>query len=154
MSLRNALASALQLLRTERGLSQQALGGTITSQHINLVENGKSSLTTDSLDEICKSLQVHPVAFLALMYAAQEQTSAADILAAAQADLSAMALLNSAINAAPEKKPHPRVSKAAQVAVSIQAMKDAGHSRAEVAKMLGLSESTVRRHWNRPAAGT
>lgn len=152
MSLRNALASALQLLRTERGLSQQALGGKITSQHINLVENGKTSLTTDSLDEICKSLQVHPVAFLALMYAAQEQKSAADILATAQADLSAMSLLNSAINAAPEKKPHPRVAKAAQVTASIQAMKDAGHSRAEVAKMLGLSEPTVRRHWNRPLA--
>lgn len=154
MSLRNALASALQLLRTERGLSQQALGGTITSQHINLVENGKTSLTTDSLDEICKSLQVHPVAFLALMYAAHEQRSAADVLSVAQADLNAMALLNSAINAAPEKKPHPRVAKAAQVTASIQAMKDAGHSRAEVARMLGVSEPTVRRHWNRSVEGT
>ncbi|WP_177182237.1 helix-turn-helix domain-containing protein [Pseudomonas sp. NFR16] len=148
--MRNALASALQLLRTERGLSQQDLGGKITSQHINLAENGKTSLTTDSLDEICRSLQVHPVAFLALMYAAHEQTSAADVLATAQADLNAMALLNSAINAAPEKKPHPRVAKAAQVTTAVQALKGAGHSRVEIAKVLGLSEPTVRRHWNRP----
>lgn len=152
MSLRNALASALQLLRTERGLSQQDLGGKITNSHISQVENGKTSLTTDSLNEICKSLQVHPVAFLALMYAAQEQTSAADVLAVAQADLNALALLNRAINAAPEKKTHPRVAEAEKVTAAVQALKDAGHSRAEVATMLGVSEPTVRRHWNRPLA--
>ncbi|MEX5497903.1 helix-turn-helix domain-containing protein [Pseudomonas syringae] len=96
------------------------------------------------------SVQVHPVAFLTLMYAAQEQRSAENVLATGHADLNAMTLLNAAINGAPEKKPHPRILEAMKVTVAVQALKEADHSRAEAAKRLGISEPTVRRHWNRP----
>ncbi|SIR47969.1 Helix-turn-helix [Pseudomonas sp. B10] len=152
MSLRNALASVTQLLRTERGMSQQDLSVNITKSHVSAVENAKTSLTTDSLDELCKSLQLHPVAFLALVYAAQEQRSAADVITSAHADLSKMALLYVPVKPAPVKRAHPRVADAEKVTRAVQELKDAGHTRAEVARMLGVSEPTVRRHWNRPLA--
>jgi transcriptional regulator with XRE-family HTH domain len=152
MSLRNALASVTQLLRTEREMSQQQLGGNITKSHVSAVENGKTSLTTDSLDELCKSLQLHPVAFLALVYAAQEQRSAADIIATAHADLASLALLYTPVKPAAVKRPHPRIADAEKVTRAVQELKDAGHTRAEVARMLGVSEPTIRRHWNRPLA--
>nr|WP_274603649.1 transcriptional regulator [Pseudomonas lutea] len=139
----------MQLLRTERGMSQQELSGSMTKSHISAVENTKTSLTTDSLDEICKSLQIHPVAFLALLYAAHEQTSAAAVLALAEQDLEGLSLLRARVDASPKKKPHPRVTEATKVTAAVQELKDAGHSKAEVARMLGVSEPTVRRHWNR-----
>lgn len=130
-------------------MSQQELSGSITKSHISAVENTKTSLTTDSLDEICKSLQIHPVAFLALMYAAHEQTSAAHVLEAAGQDLKSLSLLKAQVEAAPQKKPHPRVTEATKVTAAVQELKGAGHSKAEVARMLTVSEATVRRHWNR-----
>jgi DNA-binding NarL/FixJ family response regulator len=86
------------------------------------------------------------------VYAAQEQKSAADVIALAHADLSKMALLYAPVEPAPVKKAHPRVTGAEKVTRAVQELKDAGHTRAEVARMLGVSEPTVRRHWNRPLA--
>ena len=78
------------------------------------------------------------------MYAAS--VSAAEVLATTQADLPDMALLHCTVNPAPIQRPHPRVADAGKVTRAAHGLKDAGHTRAEVAQMLGLSEPTVRRH--------
>jgi len=149
MSLRNALASALQLLRSKRGLSQQDLSGTVTQSHISQVESAKTSLTTDSLEDLCGGLQVHPVAFMALVYAAKTQTSAAQVLAIAEADLKELRLLKGLVRPEPEKQPHPRVIEASGDRMEVRQLRDAGHSQAEISKILGMAPSTVRRHWHR-----
>lgn len=149
MSLRTALASALQLLRRARGMSQSDFEGSVTQSHISLLESAGTSVSTDTLHDLCKSLEMHPVAFLTLVYSAHSQLTPADVLALAKEQLVQQGLIDQVVESAPEKRPHPRVSSAAKAREAVQELKEAGHTQAEIARRLNMAESTVRRHWHR-----
>ncbi|MDU8605033.1 helix-turn-helix domain-containing protein [Pseudomonas syringae group sp. 247E2] len=152
MSLRSALASVLQRLRRERGMSQADFVGTVTQSHISLLEAGETSVSTDTLDAMCSSLGMHPVAFMTLVYSAYEQLTPAEVLERAQANITELGLLEQRFEAAPEDHPHPRVSSAAKARRAVHELKKSGHSQAEIAGLLQMAESTVRRHWHRKDA--
>ncbi|KTB91381.1 hypothetical protein AO073_06060 [Pseudomonas syringae ICMP 11293] len=149
MSLRTALASALQLLRRARGMSQSDFEGSVTQSHISLLESAGTSVSTDTLHDLCKSLEMHPVAFMALVYSAHSQLTPAEVLILAKEELVQQGLIDQVVESAPKKRSHPRVSSAVKAREAVQELKKAGHTQAEIARRLNMAESTVRRHWHR-----
>ncbi|RZO09435.1 helix-turn-helix domain-containing protein [Pseudomonas moorei] len=150
MSVRNALATVLRLLRKKRGLTQHDFSAAIAQSHISHIENAKTSPTLDLLDDLCGTLSIHSVTFMALVQAAQSGRTAGEVLEQSKADLEAMSLLDKHLNAKPELSPHPRITQATEVWCAVQKMKSQGHSRAETVKALGVAKTTVQRYWNRP----
>lgn len=149
MSLRTALASALQLLRRGRGMSQSDFEGSVTQSHISLLESAGTSVSTDTLHDLCKSLKMHPVSFMTLVYSAHSQLTPAEVLALAKEELVQQGLIDQIVESAPEQHPHPRVASAAKAREAVHELKEAGHTQAEIARRLKMAESTVRRHWHR-----
>lgn len=149
MSLRTALASALQLLRRARGMSQSDFEGSVTQSHISLLESAGTSVSTDTLHDLCTSLEMHPVAFMTLVYSAHSQLTPAEVLTLAKEELVQQGLIDQVVESAPEKRSHPRVSSAVKAREAVHELKEAGHTQAEIARRLKMAESTVRRHWHR-----
>ncbi|MFP3924470.1 sigma factor-like helix-turn-helix DNA-binding protein [Pseudomonas sp. W5-36] len=149
MSLRTALASALQLIRRARGMSQSDFEGSVTQSHISLLESAGTSVSTDTLHDLCKSLEMHPVAFMTLVYSAHSQLTPAEVLILAKEELVQQGLIDKVVESAPKKRSHPRVSNAAKAREAVLELKEAGHTQAEIARRLNMAESTVRRHWHR-----
>ena len=113
------------------------------------IENGKTSPSLEAIIELSDALKLHPVALMALVCAAQEKLTASDVLEIAEKDLQSKSLLKVTIALEKEERPHPRVTAAALARDKVQALKEQGHSQAEIARKLGMAESTVRRHWHR-----
>ncbi len=88
-------------------MSQADFVGTVTQSHISLLEAGETSVSTDTLDAMCSSLGMHPVAFMTLVYSAYEQLTPAEVLERAQANITELGLLEQRFQAAPEDHPHP-----------------------------------------------
>ncbi|KJZ64394.1 helix-turn-helix domain-containing protein [Pseudomonas fluorescens] len=149
MSVRIAFAAALKLLRTGRGLKQQDLSASLTQSHVSQIESGKTSPSLEAIIDLSNALQLHPVALMALVCAAHEELTPGDILELAKEDLQSQSLLGITIALESEEKPHPRVAAAALAREQVQALKDQGYSQADIARELGMAESTVRRHWHR-----
>ncbi|WP_095194331.1 helix-turn-helix domain-containing protein [Pseudomonas sp. Irchel 3A7] len=149
MSVRIAFAAALRLLRTGCGLKQDDLSGSLTQSHVSQIENGKTSPSLEAIIELSDALKLHPVALMALVCAAQEKRTASDVLEIAEKDLQSKSLLKVAIALEKEERPHPRVTAAALARDKVQTLKEQGHSQAQIARELGMAESTVRRHWHR-----
>ncbi|MBT2371312.1 helix-turn-helix domain-containing protein [Pseudomonas fluorescens] len=149
MSLRRAYAAVLQLVRARRGLSQHDIAVTVTQSHISQLEALKTSATLEVSQELASALNLHPISFLTLVQAAQDQKSARDILEEALQELEAMALLDEHLPLAPQKLRPPQTEDAAKKWEAVQALKSKGHTQAEAVRMLGIPRSTVGRHWYR-----
>lgn len=89
MSLRMAYAAVLQLVRTRRGLSQHDIAVTVTQSHISQLESLKTSATLEVSQELASALNLHPISFLTLVQAAQDQKPAREILLLALQELGA-----------------------------------------------------------------
>ncbi|MGU9805059.1 UNVERIFIED_CONTAM: helix-turn-helix domain-containing protein [Pseudomonas sp. CM11] len=148
MSLRNAFAAVLQFVRTQQGLSQQDISSAMDQSHVSRLEAAKRSVSLEMSQELAEAMQLHPISFLALVYAAHNQQSVREILLHAQDELEGLALLDAKIISEPKKIPHPRVLVAAETRRAILALKEEQRTQAEVARILGLSTSTVGRHWH------
>lgn len=149
MSVRIAFATALKLLRTKRGLTQLELSKNIAQSHVSQIENGKTSPSLESIVELARVLELSPIALMALVCAAQDELTASDVLELAKKDLQSISLLKVTISLEAKAKPHPGVTAAAKSREEVQALKDQGYSQADIARKLGMAESTVRRHWHR-----
>jgi len=149
MSLRMAYAAVLQLVRTRRGLSQHDIAVTVTQSHISQLESLKTSATLEVSQELASALNLHPISFLTLVQAAQDQKPAREILLLALQELGGMALLDKAPPLEPKKLRPPQTVDAEKNWEAVQALKSQGHTQAEVVRMLGLPRSTVGRHWHK-----
>ncbi|MGJ7513026.1 MULTISPECIES: helix-turn-helix domain-containing protein [Pseudomonas] len=149
MSVRIAFAAALKLLRTGRGIKQDDLSDTLAQSHVSQIESGKTSPSLEAIIELSNALKLHPVALMTLVCAAHEKLTASEVLEVAQRDLHSRSLLETPIALETEKGPHPRVAAAAKARSEVQELKDKGFTQAEIARELGMAESTVRRHWHR-----
>ncbi|TPG74058.1 helix-turn-helix domain-containing protein [Pseudomonas mandelii] len=149
MSVRIAFAAALKVLRKKRGLTQEALSGNITQSHVSQIENGKTSPSLEAIIELARVMELSPVALMAVVCAAQDELTAGEVLERAKKDLQLISLLKVAIPLEAKAKMHPGVAAAAKARAEVQALKKAGYSQADIARELGMAESTVRRHWHR-----
>ncbi|WP_219064450.1 helix-turn-helix domain-containing protein [Pseudomonas sp. UMAB-08] len=149
MSLRNAFAAALQFVRAHQGLSQRAVASTMDQSHVSRLEGATRSVSLEVSEELAEALQLHPMSLLTLVYAAQSGQSPQTILQRTRDDLESLALLNAVVPAAPTRPDHPRVVEAAELGRQVSDLLAEGNSQAEVARLLGVSRSTITRHVQR-----
>lgn len=149
MLLRKAYAAVLQLLRARLGLSQHDIAVTVTQSHVSQLEAVKTSATLEVSQELAEALHLHPLSFLALVHAAQDQRTAREILQLALEELDAIELLDASLPNHPEKLSHPQTVAAEKKWEAVQKLKKEGHSQAEANKILGLSKSTIGRLWHK-----
>ena len=149
MLLRNAYAAVLEVFRARLGLSQHDIAMTVTQSHVSQLEAAKTSATLEVSQELAEALHLHPVSFLALVHAAQDQKSAREILHLALEELDAIELLDASLPTQPEKLSHPQTVAAEKKWEAVQVLKKEGRSQAEVVEILGLPKSTVGRLWHK-----
>lgn len=149
MLLRKAYAAVLQLLRARLGLSQHDIAMTVTQSHVSQLEAVKTSATLEVSQELAKALHLHPVSFLALVHAAQDQRTVREILLLAMEELEAIELLDASLPIQPEQLSHPQTVAAEKKWEAVQELKEQGCSQAEAVQILGLPKSTVGRLWHK-----
>lgn len=149
MLLRNAYAAVLQLVRTRLGLTQHDVAMRVAPSHVSQLEAVKTSPTLEVSQELAHALHLHPVSLLTLVHAANDQTTARDILLLAMEELDAIELLDASLPTQPEKLPHPQTVAAEKKWEAVQELKKEGRSQAEVIEILGLPKSTVGRLWHK-----
>lgn len=147
MPLRQAFAHALRFARGRLGLSQLDIAKTVDASYVSRLESGKSSVTVEASERLAQVLGLHPATLIALTYAARENLTPRQLLRRIEDDLQTHGFIDDEI--APSAIPHPITAKGEQTTRAVLEMKGQGHSQAEVARALGLSTSTVGRHWNR-----
>ncbi len=149
MLLRKAYAAVLQLLRARLGLSQYDIATTITQSHVSQLEAFKTSATLEVSQELAEALHLHPLSFLALVHAAQDQRTAREILQLTLQELDAIELLDASLPIQPEQLSHPQTVAAEKKWEAVQELKREGRSQAEVVQILGMPKSTVGRLWHK-----
>jgi transcriptional regulator with XRE-family HTH domain len=150
MSLRKSYAAVVQLLRTQKGLSQAKLAGPITQAHVSELELGRSSATVETSAHLASSLGIEPVTLLALTVASHEQRSTREVLLASLAEAEALGIADAALPTEPRVMTPPVVLEAKRKWLAVQELKAKGLSQSEAARQLGIPESTLRRLWHRP----
>ncbi|MGV8863493.1 MAG: helix-turn-helix domain-containing protein [Pseudomonas sp.] len=151
MSLRQAFADALKFARRMRGLSQLQISGSLDASYISRLEAAQSSVTVEASDELAHGLNLEPLSLLSLAYAAEQNLTPKEVLQRVTDELKRLALLDVRVARDTEHVNHAFTAKGAQTTLAVQELKREGHNQAEVARRLGLSTSTVGRHWSRPA---
>ena len=151
MSLRKSYAAVVQLLRTQKGLSQAGLSGSVTQTHVSELEQGKSSATVDMSARLALALNVEPITLLALAVASHEKRSMREVLLAALSEAESLGLADTLLPTEPQVMAPSRVVEAKRKWLTVQELKAKGLSQSEAAKHLGVPESTLRRLWYQTA---
>lgn len=149
MSLRKSYAAVVQLLRTQKGLSQAGLSGSVTQTHVSELELGRSSATVDMSARIASALNVEPITLLALAAASHEKRTVREALLAALAEAEALGLADTPLPTEPKAMNPHRELEAKRKWLAVHEMKAKGLSQSEAARHLGMPESTLRRLWHR-----
>lgn len=147
MALRKAFSDALKFARGRKKLSQLDLAQAVDASYVSRLESGQSSATLDVCEQLATALGLNPVSLLALAYAADKDMTPQEVLSRVVSELDALDFLNARI--ASDDIQHPITAKGTETTRAVLDLKHQGFSQAETAKRLGISTSTVGRHWNR-----
>lgn len=147
MSLRQAFAAALRFVRAHHKLLQQDVSSCVTQARISQLESGKNSATLETTQQVAQAMRMTTTSFVVTVLAAKDRTTPRQILSEALAELETLGLLDVDISEHVPDPSHPVTQKAANTREQVQKLKAEGHRHVEVARMLGLSKSTVTRHW-------
>jgi DNA-binding NarL/FixJ family response regulator len=139
MQLRQAYADVLLLLRSKKGLKQLDLATKL------------SSVTLEASESIAEMLELQPVSLLLLAYAVKLGTTPRELLAQVSLELDRSAYMDADLAHELSAPIHPQIAKGIETTRAILALKAQGVSQAEAARRLGISTSTIGRHWNRKA---
>ncbi|CAM3393485.1 helix-turn-helix transcriptional regulator [Pseudomonas plecoglossicida] len=152
---RPALAAVIRTVRSSLGLTQEGLGHAISRTYAAKIENAASSPTLDKFIELAAALNMNPVALLSLVIATRDNVAtstvlaeAADQLAALEAKVSASDITAQLTGKEISKRPAARPADLLKLQQVLES-KNAGLTKAETARKLGLSRSTVGFLWNR-----
>lgn len=151
MSLRKSYAAVVQLLRTQKGLSQAGLSGAVTQTHVSELEQGKSSATVDMSARLALALNVEPITLLALAVASHEKRSVREVLLGSLAEAEALGLADTLLPSEPKVMSPSRELEAKRKWLAVQDLKMEGLSQGEAARQLQIPESTLRRLWHQPS---
>lgn len=150
MLLRQAYAATLRLIRARKGLNQSDFAPALDASHISRLESASSGVTLESSESLAQTLKIHPLSLLVMAYAVKEKMTPADVLQMVRDELICQSSLEVKLADQMEAPVHPQTAKSAQTRQAIQKLKAQGVGKAEVARRLGLSISTVNRRWNSP----
>lgn len=148
MSLRRPYAAVLQLLRRSKGLHQHAIASELAQSFVSKLEASKTTATVDSTKALADALQVNAATFFGLVVAASQQQTPRQVMLSAIAEMEALGLADIVLPADPQKLEAPVVAEARERKVQVQRLKAKGYSRAEVARELGHTWTTINRLWS------
>lgn len=148
MSLRESYAAVVQLLRTQKGLSQGDLSGSLTQTHVSTLELGKSSATVDMSAQLAAALKVEPITLLALAIASHEKRTVREALLASLAEAEDLGLADILLPTRTQALTRKDVLEARKKWQAVQELKAQGFSQSQASKELGMPESTLRRLWH------
>jgi len=69
MDIKRAFGKALQTLRKERGLTQEDFSDISSRTYLSTLERGLKSPTIEKVDDLAKTLSIHPLTLLLQTYA-------------------------------------------------------------------------------------
>ncbi|QED86171.1 helix-turn-helix domain-containing protein [Pseudomonas amygdali pv. tabaci str. ATCC 11528] len=153
--LKQALAAVVRTIRGNLGLTQESLAHAASRTYLSRIENAETNPTIEKFAELAEALGLNPVSLMALVLSTRDNTSAADVLAKAAEDLKSLEAKISTDDIRAhlagmtiQKRPAARPSDPLKLQQVIE-RKNAGLTKAETARQLGLSRSTVGFLWNR-----
>lgn len=153
--IRPALAAVIRTVRGSLGLTQEGLGQAISRTYAAKIENAASSPTLDKFIELAAALNLSPVALLSLVIATRDNTPTSTVLTEAADQLKELEARVSPSDIAGQltgkeilKRPASRPADPFKLQQVIES-KNAGLTKAETARQLGLSRSTVGFLWDR-----
>ncbi|WP_338001300.1 helix-turn-helix domain-containing protein [Pseudomonas brassicae] len=159
--LKPALAAVVRTLRDSLDLSQEGLASAVSQTFLSRIENGHSSPTVDKFAELADALELSPVALMTLILSTRDNIPTSTVLANAakeleviEAKVSTSAIAAHLAGMEVLKRPASRPADLAKLRKVLECKK-AGLSKAEAARRLGLTRSTVGFLWDRslPAEG-
>lgn len=80
MSLKTAFASVLKTMRSSRGLTQEHLLDATSRTYLSKLERAQSSPTLNKLDAISQTLELSPLALIALTHSTESHTPLREML--------------------------------------------------------------------------
>lgn len=95
MLVRDSLAAVLRVARRTRDLKAEDFSGGIDPTHVNNLENGKVSVTLETLESVATVLDVRAISLLVLAASLREKVSPTDLLAEVKKELRAFSSLKS-----------------------------------------------------------
>lgn len=153
--LKPAMAAVVRALRDSLDLSQEGLASAVSQTYLSRIENGHSSPTVDKFAELAHALELSPVTLLALILSTSDNTPTSVVLAKAAQELEEIEGKVSASDIAAHlagmevlKRPASRPADLDKLQRVLDC-KSEGLTKAQTARRLGLSRSTVGFLWER-----
>ncbi|VVP85878.1 hypothetical protein PS925_00920 [Pseudomonas fluorescens] len=153
MPLKQSLAAVVRLVRRSRGLNKDDLQGVLDQKHIYNLENARSSVTLDTLEELASALGIDLLTLLtvaASLDRGQSHDQLLKHLGEEGSELDALGIMKQWPGEfhegllvgmpAGRRTPLPKIQ-------AIRACRQRGMNQKETAKELGLSTATVSRNW-------
>ncbi|MEE4622385.1 helix-turn-helix domain-containing protein [Pseudomonas alliivorans] len=155
MHLKIALAGALRALRLSRRVRYEQLSDASAKSKISALERGETSITLEKFESLAEALEIDPLALLALCMSARLETPYTSLLENAHKQLRAFEsdgglelfadqFADGALVQRTRGKPADT-----ETLEAVRALKIGGMTQARIAGQLGLSPTTVNRHWKR-----
>jgi transcriptional regulator with XRE-family HTH domain len=73
MEIKRAFGKALQTIRRKRGLTQEDFSDISSRTYLSILERGLKSPTIEKVDDLAKTLNIHPLTLLLQAYANAEE---------------------------------------------------------------------------------
>ena len=153
--LKPALAAVVRAVRGNLGFTQENLAHAASRTYLSKIENAESSPTIDKFVELAEALGMSPLAFMALILSTHNKTPSSTLLAKAAEELDALQERVSDADIAAHLAGFDLVKRPAARPVNLIKLKNVleckeiGLSKAETARRLGISRSTVGFLWER-----
>lgn len=155
MQLKIALAGALRALRLNRRFRYEQLSDASARSKISALERGETSITLEKFESLAAALEIDPLALLALCMSARLDTPYTSLIQNAHKQLRAFEadgglelfadqFADGALVLRTRGKPADT-----ETLEAVRTLKAAGMMQARIAEQLGLSPTTVNRHWKR-----
>lgn len=155
MLVRDSLAAVLRVARRTRDLKAEDFSGGIDPTHVNNLENGKVSVTLETLESVATVLDVRAISLLVLAASLREKVSPTDLLAEVKKELRAFSSPEILADLASQIEndqlvPRPSGAQVSQEKLAaVRACKSSGMTQRETVAKLGLPASTVQRYWHK-----
>lgn len=155
MLVRDSLAAVLRVIRRSRGLKAEDFSALIDPTHVNNLENGKVSVTLETLQSVSSVLDFRAISLLVLATSVREKVSPNDLLAEVKREIRAFSSAKAMAEFASQIENGELVRRPSGAQVSqeklaaVRECKIAGMTQRETVVKLGLPASTVQRYWHK-----
>ncbi|MBD8791026.1 helix-turn-helix transcriptional regulator [Pseudomonas syringae] len=155
MQAKDSLAAVLRVLRRARGLKAEDFANHIAPTHVNNLENGKVSVTLETLQSVSAVLDVRPITLLILAESFRGKVSPADMLVEIEKELNNLASPAMLKDFAGQMEGDQLVRRPSGAQLSqeklsaVRECKAQGMTQREAVLELGFPTSTVQRYWHK-----